>query len=74
MNERLAYFIHFPPQRKFDRSELISIIVGPKSPAELEAGLKQAASQFAPEVTIQRALLSQNGYGIMVPNDLVNVA
>lgn len=71
---RVFYPFSASKKIRFDRNELISIIVGPKSSTDLETKLKQATSQFASKVTIQRALLSQNGYGIIVPNGLANVA
>jgi hypothetical protein len=58
---------------RFDRGELQSIVVGPRSSPDLETKLKQLVAQLAPRVTVQRASLSQSGYGIIVPEELVNV-
>jgi hypothetical protein len=71
---RIFYPFSASKKIKFDRKELVSIIVGPKAPTDLENKLKQATNQFTPEVTIHRALLSQNGYGIIAPNNLGNAA
>jgi len=61
----------FCPYRAFEKlhfhqNELMGIIIGPRSSQELENKIRQEV-QNVPSISVQRASLSPNGFGIVVP-------
>jgi len=54
---------------KFDRDELIGIILGPTCSAELEAKLKAEVKSRQPSVSLHKATLSQTKFKIVIPHN-----
>jgi len=59
---------------QFNRDELIAMIIGPKSPSDLEGRLRRMVSELAPAVQIHRASISRNGFEIVIPKAVVQIA
>jgi hypothetical protein len=65
---------HASKKVQFNRDELIAIIIGPKSPSDLERKLRSMVSELAPTVQIHRASLSPNGFEIVLPKAVAQIA
>jgi len=65
---------HASKKVQFNRDELIAIIIGPKSPSDLEKRLRSMVSESAPTVQIHRASLSPSGFEIVLPKAVAHVA
>jgi hypothetical protein len=71
---RIFYPFRASKKVQFDRDEMVAIILGPKSPPELETRLRSAVAELAPSVPIQRASLSPSGFEIILPEPFVDIA
>jgi len=65
---------HASNKVQFNRDELIAIIIGPKSPFDLEKRLRSMVSELAPSVQIHKASLSPNSFDIVLPKAVLQIA
>jgi hypothetical protein len=66
---RIYYPFEASNKVRFDRDELIGIIIGPKSSSAFEKRLREEVDKRAPTISIQKAVLSDNDFGIAIPAD-----
>jgi hypothetical protein len=70
---RICYPFYASKKVHFNRDEIIAIIIGPRSPSDLEERLRATASELAPAVQVHRASLSASGFEILLPQALIGV-
>jgi Protein of unknown function (DUF2971) len=71
---RIFYPFRASTKIKFERDELIAIILGPKSPIDLEIKLKAEIRSRQPSVSLHKAALSQTEFKIIIPHSFSRLA